>query len=138
MIMFDYKRELLMIKNVLSLAILVLLMACATSGPGSSRASRSGPITVDGIAEISAGDAYDVVEKLRAGWLRSRGPNSVSDPSPAYPTIYVDGTRRGEMDMLRTISVMDIQEIDFLSTQEANLRYGQGHFGGIIHVTTKR
>ena len=83
-------------------------------------------------------DAYDVVEKLRAGWLRSRGPNSVSDPSPAYPTIYVDGTRRGEMDMLRTISVMDIQEIDFLSTQEANLRYGQGHFGGIIHVTTKR
>ena len=90
------------------------------------------------ILSSNAVNDFDVVEKLRAGWLRSRGPNSVSDPSPAYPTIYVDGTRRGEMDMLRTISVMDIQEIDFLSTQEANLRYGQGHFGGIIHVTTKR
>lgn len=137
--MFNYKRKLLMIKNVLSLIILVLFMACATSGSGgSSRASRSGPITLDGIAEISAGDAYDVVEKLRAGWLRSRGPKSLSDTGPAYPTIYVDGTRRGEMDMLRTISVMDIQEIEFLSTQEANLRYGPDHFGGIIHVKTRR
>jgi len=136
--MVTYKRKLLMIKTVLPLIILMLLMACATSGPGSGRASRSGSITIAGIAEISAGDAYDVVEKLRPGWLRSRGPNSISDPSPAYPTVYVDGVRRGEMDMLRTVSVMDVQQIDFLSTQEANLRYGPDHFGGIIHVKTRR
>ena len=127
-----------MIKNVLPFIILTLLMACATSGSGSGRASRSGPITTDGIAEISAGDAYDVVEKLRPRWLRSRGPNSVNDSSPAYPTVYVDGIRRGEMDMLRTISVLDIEQIVFLSTQEANLRYGPNHFGGIIHVQTGR
>ena len=127
-----------MLKNILPLVVLVSVAACV-SGPGSARgASRTGAITAAEIAEISAISAYDVVEKLRRNWLVSRGPISIRDPSPAYPTVYVDGLEGGELDFLRTIGVSDVMEITFLSTSESSLRYGQGHFGGIIQVTTRR
>ena len=127
-----------MLRKILPLVVLVSVTACG-GGLGSARgASRTGAITPAQIAEISAISAYDVVEKLRRGWLVSRGPISASDPSPAYPTVYVDGLEGGELDFLRSIGVSDIVEITFLSTSKSNLLYGQGHFGGIIQVTTRR
>ena len=50
----------------------------------------------------------------------------------------MDGVDVGELDFLRSIAASDVGEIEFLSTQESNLRYGSGHFGGIILVTTRR
>ena len=99
---------------------------------------RTGTIQVAEIASVSATNAYDVVQQLRRGWLISRGPVSLSDPRPAYPTVYMDGVEMGDLGFLRSIAAPDIAEITFLSTSESNLRYGPGHFGGIIHVTTRR
>ena len=126
-----------MFRNIFPMVVLVSVVACAP-GSGSARgASRTGTITRADIAEISAVSAYDVVEKLRRNWLDSRGPISLSDPSPAYPTVYVDGFEYGPLYVLRVIAVSGVEEITFQSTLESNLRYGPGHFGGIIHVTMR-
>ncbi len=38
----------------------------------------------------------------------------------------MDGVDVGELDFLRSIAASDVGEIEFLSTQESNLRYGSG------------
>ena len=126
-----------MLRDVLLCVVLGSLCSCAGRQTGSGP-SRTGAIQADDIVSVSATNAYDVVTQLRRGWLVSRGPTSVSDPRPAYPTVYMDGVEVGELDFLRSIAASDVAEIEFLSTQESNLRYGSGHFGGIILVTTRR
>ena len=126
-----------MLRGVLLCVVLGVLCSCAGRQAGSGP-SRTGPIQAEDIASISATNAFDLVRQLRRGWLISRGPTSVSDPRPAYPTVYMDGVEVGELDFLRSIAAPDVAEIEFLSTQESNLRYGSGHFGGIILVTTRR
>ena len=126
-----------MLRGVVVLVVLAGLLSCAGRQTGSS-ARRTGTIQSSAIASASATNAYDLVRQLRRGWLISRGPISVSDPRPAYPRVYMDGVDVGELDFLRSIAASDVGEIEFLSTQESNLRYGSGHFGGIILVTTRR
>lgn len=126
-----------MLRSVVVLVVLAGLLSCAGRQTGSSP-RRTGSIQPSEIASASATNAYDLVSQLRRGWLVSRGPISVSDPRPAYPTVYMDGVEVGELDFLRSIAAADVAEIEFLSTQESNLRYGSGHFGGIILVTTRR
>ncbi|MYH50197.1 MAG: hypothetical protein F4151_11890 [Gammaproteobacteria bacterium] len=126
-----------MLRRVVVLVVVAGLFSCAGRQTGSSP-RRTGSIQSSEIAAVSATNAYDLVRQLRRGWLVSRGPISVSDPRPAYPTVYMDGVEVGELDFLRSIAAPDVAEIEFLSTQESNLRYGSGHFGGIILVTTRR
>ncbi len=126
-----------MLRGVLVCVVLGSLCSCAGRQAGGGP-SRTGPIQAEDIASVSATNAFDVVRQLRRGWLVSRGPTSLSDPSPAYPTVYMDGVEVGELDFLRSIAASDVAEIEFLGTQESNLRYGSGHFGGIILVTTRR
>lgn len=126
-----------MLRSVVVLVVVAGLFSCAGRQTGSSP-RRTGSIQSSEIASASATNAYDLVSQLRRGWLISRGPISVSDPRPAFPKVYMDGVDVGELDFLRSIAASDVAEIDFLSTQESNLRYGSGHFGGIILVTTRR
>ena len=126
-----------MLRGVLVWVVLGSLCSCAGRQVGGGP-SRTGPIQAEDIASLAATSAYDVVRQLRRGWLISRGPISVSDPRPAFPKVYMDGVDVGALDFLRSIAATDVAEIEFLSTQESNLRYGSGHFGGIILVTTRR
>ena len=126
-----------MLRGVVVLVVAAGFLSCAGRQTASS-ARRTGTIQSSEIASASATNAYDLVRQLRRGWLISRGPISVSDPRPAYPRVYMDGVEVGELDFLRSIAASDVGEIEFLSTQESNLRYGSGHFGGIILVTTRR
>ena len=126
-----------MLRGMVVLVVVAGLLSCAGRQTGSS-ARRVGSIQSSEIASVSATNAYDLIRQLRRGWLVSRGPTSVSDPRPAYPRVYMDGVDVGELGFLRSIAASDVGEIEFLSTQESNLRYGSGHFGGIILVTTRR
>lgn len=126
-----------MLRGVLVCVVLGSLCSCAGRQAGGGP-SRTGPIHAEDITSVAATSAYDVVRQLRRGWLISRGPISVSDPRPAFPKVYMDGVDVGELGFLRSIAATDVGEIEFLSTQESNLRYGSGHFGGIILVTTRR
>ena len=121
-------------------AALLLLFAVgsctATGGSGGSRGG-SGEITQAEIRETNALTAHDAVEQLRSAWLRARGARTPQNPNP-YATVYVDGLRRGELDELRGIPVTEVDTIDYLSPSDATTRFGLGHTGGIIMVTTLR
>jgi len=54
--------------------------------------------------------------------------------------IYVDGVRRGGLDELRALAIEQVQELRFLSAEEATSRFGMGHpFGAsgirMLHET---
>lgn len=124
-----------------SYAALLLLFAVgsctATGGSGGTSRGGSGEITQADIEGTSALTAHDAVDQLRPAWLRARGARTIENPNP-YATVYVDGLRRGELDELRGIPVTDVDTIDYLSPSDATTRFGLGHTGGVIRVTTLR
>lgn len=111
------------------------LLACATV-PSSGRETRN-LITTEQIVESRAQNAYQVVETLKPEWLSSRGPTSVTDPTPASASVYFNGTHVGGLEFLRTVPVIDIAEIRYYPTGEASARFGMGHPRGVIAVSTK-
>jgi len=123
-------------RTVLALAI-VVGTACA-SGPRPAVARNENRINAAELAALSGEDAYQAVERLRPQWLRSRGPTSVTDPSPTLPNVFMHGTHVGGLDYLRQIHLNDIQELRYWPPGEASARFGMGHPRGVIEVIPRR
>lgn len=113
-------------------ALAVGLAGCATAGTGGSSGSRSSAtrIVLEDLEGLEQYDAYEAIQRLRPTWLQSRGT--------AEPEVYIDGTRRGDLRELRSLRVADIQEMEFMSANDASTRFGTGHAGGAILITTRR
>ena len=130
--------------------------ACASSPSGST---ASGPkpspnlITADEISRSTVQTAFEAVQKLRPSMLRhqqvasANGQGGLSDKAPPIKgtavasgavVVYLDGTRLGAVDQLRQISAATIAEVRYFSASEAQMKWGSGHPGGVIEVTTKR
>ena len=125
------------------------LSACASaSGGGSStdearvvgapgdRRSRD-LLTEEDIREAGIGTTYDVVQRLRPAWLRTRSSGTTRS-APQYAIVYLDGTRIGGLESLRRVNSTDVQTIRYLRGPDATTRYGTGHEGGAILVETKK
>lgn len=114
--------------------VAVLVAACAsTGGTGGSR-------DVLEASEITAANvttAYEAVRQLRPEFLRSRGVQSIRSGSPEEPVVYVNGVRAGGLAALQRIMAMDVQLVRHVDARDATTRYGTGHAGGVIEVTTK-
>ena len=91
----------------------------------------------DEFAGTSARDAYGIVQQYRPAWLRSRGVTSFRDSTAGLVQVYVNGTRWGEIERLRDIPLVEIVEVRFRNGQEATMRYGTNHAGGVIEVRTR-
>ena len=133
-----------MLKLTVGMAVAVLAVSCASSGaparsdPAAQPAKRSRTvITQDEIKESSARDAYHAVQLLRPDWLRSRGAASVRDPTPAAVIAYVDGQRFGAVTTLEQFQIGTFKEIRYYSGTDATSRWGTGHAGGVIYLTTR-
>ncbi len=81
--------------------------------------------------------AYDVVRSLRPAWLTTRGVTSTEDPRAGGIQVYVDGVSMGGVSELQSIGVDRIQQLRFLSSSDATMKYGTGNTSGAIEVTTK-
>lgn len=119
-----------------------LILALATVGCSSST-HRSPPrdrnlITADEILRSNATTALEAVERLRPGFLTTRGATSIQDPNPPTPIVYLDGIRYGIAQSLSSIPAIGIATIQYLPPIEAGMRYGLGHDGGAILVVSKR
>jgi hypothetical protein len=153
---------------LLSAAIITLGTACASTPSAKPAASPATPpasavsngpkpspnlITADEIARVNAQNAYEAVQKLRPAMLRPRqvasanGQGGVSQGSPAKSgtattsgelVVYVDGTRLGDIGQLRGIPAFSIASMRYYSASEAQMKWGSGHPGGVIEVTSKR
>jgi len=127
-----------------SARLLVALLLVAVGGAGclatsgSPTASRTGPITQEDAVGSSARNAYDLVQNLRPQWLRGRGAQSILNPRPVPPVVYIEGIREPSLDALRRLDVTSILLIDYLGAADATTRYGTGHTGGAILVSLRR
>jgi hypothetical protein len=50
----------------------------------------------------------------------------------------VDGIRFGTAESLQRVRVIEVEFVRYLNARDATTRYGTGHAGGVIAVTTKR
>lgn len=116
------------------LLCLLILSACASSGSP----SRGSPdvVTRAEIETVNSADAYELLQRLRPQFLRSRGSVSMRNSSSSYPIVYLNNVRHGDVMSLRNILVTDINEIRFIGGADATTRWGTGHGSGVILVRT--
>ena len=119
----------------------VALWACASAsggaGSGPTRSSRS-PITREEMGERAAQDLYTIVRQFRPNWMQIRGQ---ATPMGGVRTVQVvvDGTLQpGGLEVLRSLRGDQVEELSFLSGQDATTRYGLDVEAGVIVVTTMR
>lgn len=124
-------------KRVVLLAFALALgtTACAAGAGGGSRAagSSSTRIVEAELLDLGQVTALQAIERLRPRWLQSR-----AGISGAAPVLYVDGGRRGDSNELASIRASDVAQMEYMSPSDATTRFGTGHTGGAIMVTTKR
>lgn len=121
----------------------VLLIASAVAGGCSTRRAESGGsnrnvLTGEQLADTNARMVYEAIERLRPAWLNSRGPISMADPTEARANVYINGSPTGDLDYLRQVYVIDVEEIRFYAPGEAGARFGMGNPRGVIAITTRR
>lgn len=104
-------------------------------------------------------DLYDAIRSLRAHFMapnnrgtrttgvgeRSAGSSSSSGGSygsggsnaaGAVAVVYLDGRRSGDPDAIKGLKTLDIEEVRYLTPNEAGQEYGLGHEGGAILIKT--
>ena len=122
----------------LFLGLVLWLAGCASSAGGPSGSSRD-VITREQIAESQAITVYDAIRTLHPRWLRARGQTTAAtNTTPLTPTVYLDGTRMGGLDVLNVYQVSDVFEIRYLNPGQAGIRFGMGFPRGIIEVISLR
>src|SRR5687767_8516258 len=133
-----------MLKLTVCIAVTILAVSCASSGTA-ARSESDTPqttrnrtvITAAELGDSKARDAYHAVQLLRPEWLRSRGSTSMRDPTPTSVVVYVDGQRYGGPSSLEQFRLGSFKELRYYSGSEATSRWGTGHAGGVIYLTTR-
>ena len=125
------------VKVILPVLSLLLLAAAPL---GAQR--RSDVITAEEIekARATVGTAYDAVQSLRPRWLKPRDRILTGRPDDPVDVpkvrVYLDGRDQGDITYLRTIPAELVEELRYLSTNEAGSRFGPSEGPGIV-VTLK-
>lgn len=80
--------------------------------------------------------AYDVIQRLRPQFLRTRQSGSIQNSAPVAIKVYVDGSLRGGVLVLRELLAVGVVEITYYNGSDATTRYGTDHENGAIVVRT--
>jgi hypothetical protein len=121
----------------LVLGIVMCLEGCASAG--ASRSSGRDIITQEDLANTVAITAYDAIRDLHPQWLRARGQTTgATSLTPLTASVFLDGTKMGNLDILGIYQVSDIKEIRYLDAGRAATRYGMGYPRGIIEIISIR
>jgi len=129
-----------MVSARLLVAILpALAFGCTPPRLGPGEIANSSVITEEEIIASRANNAFEVIKKLRANFLTSRGATSLraSQTSP-YPTVYVDDQEFGPISTLSSIPAGNISTIRLYRVSEANMKYGSQNVSGVIAITTRQ
>lgn len=116
---------------------LSLAPACASRGtPDSGARPPANVIGPEEIAQAGPSNAYELIQRLRPLWLRTRGSTSFRDQ--AEIRVYVNGVHVGSTGELRNFRSEEIALLQFLDPPQANYRFGPGNVHGAILLTTKK
>jgi hypothetical protein len=83
-----------------------------------------------------AKSAYDVIQRLRPQFLRTRPSGSVQSQNTVPIKVYVDGSARSGLNSLRDVLSLAVIEIIYLNGSDATLEFGREHENGAIKVKT--
>ena len=120
----------------------VVLTACASAAANTAPTPRISSLGREVLtaAEIVASrvtDVYQAVTQLRPEFLRRRpGMLAISPYAEVSIAVYLDEIPYGRAESLRQIPLERVRLIRYLSTTEANLKFGGSHPAGAIVVTT--
>lgn len=116
--------------------LLVLLgSAGCASRPALLGEGRYDLIMDNQITGSGSGDLYDLVRKLRPFWIVKGGTDTPENPGKIY--VFLDGTRMGGLEALRTIPAATVSYIRWFDGMEAASRWGLDHDRGVIYVSTQ-
>lgn len=116
-----------------SIALLMLLGACASGGTRGAPVRRPNMITDEQIRATNHSTAYDVVRSLRPNWLHTRGPDSFTNPGQIQ--VYLNDMRLGGVEQLRSLPTSGIAFIQWYDGISAAGRWGLDHGNGVIYVS---
>jgi len=119
---------------LLAIACLALAPACKSAPTRETRRVDRTVITRDQMLDGSYVTVYDAVAALRSNWLRPRGPDSFVLPSIVW--VYIDGSRAGDVSVLRNIQPKLVNAVRFYDGPTATGRWGVDNGSGVIHVST--
>lgn len=124
-------------RGLLLLLSAAVLAACGSPGTGAAAPDSSADvITVAEIKRSVAPNAYELVSALRPRWLHERATGIATGPEEVR--VYVDRLGLGGIEVLRQLNVTNLAGLQYLDGNTATQRFGTGHGGGAILVTTKR
>jgi hypothetical protein len=132
----------------LSVGVAALASAsCASSNSGGgaapkvSESSRDKVTSVE-IAATPAASAYDLINRLRPQWLRPGGPSSMGGGTvqAQVTLVYLDGSKVGAIDALRSISASGIKTMEWIPAARASIVFtdiGSDAINGAISLKTR-
>ena len=122
---------------VLVLGAVLTIAACGTTGSGSAtpRGDRN-LVTSDELRQGVSSNLYEFLQSTRPMWLRKRGQSSILNEGDIV--VYLDDSRLGGPETLRTIVPTHVQQMRFLDASAAQQRFGVGHSHGAILVYSRR
>jgi len=140
--------------SALLVSLAIVMSACsgsantaATAGeaPAPSPAKirrQANLISEEELSQNNARTALMAVQQLRPEWIRGRGASSMGNASdrtvgPAPVLVYLNNQKLGGLQELEGFSVNQIKSLRFINASDATNRWGTGHGGGVIEITTK-
>ena len=130
-------------RRFVALAAIALAVGCASAGVSPAKQNQN-VITTEEIAQVTASNAYDLIQHLRPNYLRTRGAvrgapasDGTNHLEPVDLVVYLNDSRLGGSEQLRQITSSDIREIRYYSSSEATTKWGTGHSAGAIQVLTR-
>jgi hypothetical protein len=124
-------------------AVIAGLAVACSSNPKTTTETGATPsdrniITQAEIAQLPSSSLYDLIQKVRPEFLRSRGTSSFSDTNTEYPVVFVDGRQYGDMASLRTLVSAQISQVRYYDAMAAQAKFGVIKASGVIDVTVKQ
>ena len=140
--------------SALLVSLTIVMSACsgsANTGATTGAAPVQGPakirrqanvISEEELNQNNARTALMAVQQLRPEWIRGRGASSLGNASdktvgPAPVLVYLNNQKLGGLQELEAFSVNQIKSLRFINASDATNRWGTGHGGGVIEITTK-
>ena len=121
-----------------ALLLSVGVIACSSPAHSSGPSVQRNVITIAEIqsATVPTANLWDFIATARPHFLRDRGVGSFRDTSPVRAIVYLDGSMLGDIQVLKTINLSSVKLIQYMGGADATTRYGMGHSGGVILLST--
>jgi hypothetical protein len=125
--------------SVIAFGAVVGFSGCASSGtkPAPNAPDR---ITSTEIANSSASNAYELINRIRPNWLKRTAPGSLSGGGRSQVVlVYIDGSKYGDLTTLRSLSISGLKSIQWLDAVRAGIllpNIGSEPVAGAIVIST--